>query len=217
MVSDVGVLVIVLGESGTGKSTSLRNFGADEVGVFNVASKPLPFRNSLKRCDGARYQTINATLNSNALRAYVVDDAGYLMQFDNFAKAKETGYGKYVDMALAFEQMVESAIATDRDTVTYLLMHPDYDVNGRMKPKTIGKMLDEKLCIEGLSPIVLVSFKDEQGYHFKTNGDPGSPAKSPMGMFDEVIDNDLKFVDTTLREYWGMASINKDSSDKKED
>ena len=94
-------------------------------------------------------------MSANRKRCYVVDDATYLMQLDNFARAKETGYGKFTDMAVAFQQLLQRASWTSEDTNVYFLMHPDTDEYGREKPKTIGKMLDEKLCVEGLFPIVI--------------------------------------------------------------
>ena len=206
----MGMGVLVLGHSGAGKSTSLRNFEPDEVGIFNVASKPLPFRKKLKKLNGARYNQIANTLQANRKRAYVIDDANYLMAFENFAKAKQKGYDKFVDMAISFERMLEQITRTNEDTIVYVLMHPDYDESGRMKPKSVGKMLDNQLTIEGMFPIVLVAYGDESGYHFRTNEASGI-AKSPMDMFEgEVIDNDLKAVDTAIRDYWSMRPLQVD-------
>lgn len=204
----MGVSVLILGHSGSGKSTSLRNFEQGEVGIFNIAGKPLPFRKSLPSIDHAEYAQIQASLANNKLRAYVIDDANYLMAFQNFAMAKQQGYGKFTDMAVNFERLLEAANRTDANTIVYFLMHPDYDESGRMKAKTIGKMLDNQLTVEGMFPIVLVCDNDESGYHFVTRSDGTTPVKAPMGMFEEgVIDNDLKAVDGAIREYWGMAPI----------
>ena len=138
----------------------------------------------------------------------MVDDANYLMAFQNFALANQTGYGKFTTMAVNFEQLLEAANSTNEDTITYFLMHPDYDEQGRMRPKSIGKMLDNQLCIEGMFPVVLVAERTEDGYRFVTQTDGQTCAKSPMGMFAEtVIDNDLKAVDAAIREYWGMAPL----------
>ena len=214
----MGVPVLILGESGHGKSTSLRNFNGDEIGIFNVASKPLPFRGNLKKVDHATYNDIEKSLMKNALRAYCIDDAGYLLSFANFARAKEVGYQKYTEMAVDFEVMLESIMATNADTITYVMMHIEYDVRGNAKPKLIGKMLDEKLCVEGLFPIVLLAKRDESGYHFITQSDGTTCAKSSMGMFEQVeIDNDLKAVDTIIREYYGLKPItDKNEEAKKE-
>lgn len=204
----MGVSVLILGHSGSGKSTSLRNFKEGEIGVFNVANKPLPFRNKLATVNKPGYAEIKATLNANNLNAYCIDDANYLMAFQNFSMAKQTGYGKFTDMAVNFEQLLETANDTNKDTICYFCMHPDFDESGRMKAKSIGKMLDNQLTIEGMFPITLLAFKDDSGYHFATQSDGMNPVKTPMGMFeDAVIDNDLKAVDTAIREYWGMAPL----------
>lgn len=207
----MGVSVLILGHSGAGKSTSLRNFEKGEIGIFNVAGKPLPFRKKLDKADRCTYQQIHSSLNKNALKAYVIDDANYLMAFQNFAMAKMSGYGKFTDMAVNFEQLLEAANATDDDTVTYFFMHPDYDDAGRMKAKTIGKMLDNQLTIEGMFPIVLLADRDDSGFYFVTQSDGTNPVKAPMGMFDEArIENDLKTVDTAIREYWQMKPLGAD-------
>lgn len=211
----MGVSVLVLGASGSGKSTSLRNFEPGEIAIFDVAGKPLPFR---KRLDVARrpsYGIIMKKLRENTRRAYFVDDANYLMAFQNFDLASQKGYDKFTTMAVNFEQLLEAANATDSGTITYFAMHPDYDEMGRMKPKTIGKMLDNQLCVEGMFPIVLVAQRMEDGYRFVTQTDGTTPAKSPMGMFsDVIIDNDLKMVDSAIRDYWGMRPLT--DTEKKE-
>ena len=204
----MGTVIEIIGETGVGKSTSLREFEEGEVGIFNVAGKPLPFRKKLPMANRADYATIDRTLASNKLKCYVIDDATYLMQFDNFRRAGQSGYQKFTDMAVSFEQVLEAAIATDDDTTVYFMVHPEYDENGRMRMKTIGKMLSEKLCVEGLFPIVLAAKRDEDGYYFETQTDGTTPSKSPMGMFDSVrIPNDLKAVDARIREYYGLAPL----------
>ena len=205
----MGIGVLIIGESGAGKSTSLRNFAKGEIGILNVAGKPLPFKNDLDKLDNARYNQIHQALMKNGLNAYVIDDAGYLLSFDNFKRAKENGYGKFVDMAQSFEQMLEAVAATDENTIVYIMMHPEYDATtGRMKPKLIGKMLDEKLCVEGLFSIVLVAKNAEGRYVFVTQSDGTTPAKTPMGMFkDAEIDNDLKMVDATIRAFYNLEPL----------
>lgn len=208
----MGNLVMVLGKSGSGKSTSLRNFSPDAVGVFSVAGKRLPFRSELPVVQHADYARIADVMAANRRRAYVIDDATYLMQFDNFARAKETGYGKFTDMAVAFQQLLRSASWTDEDTNVYFLMHPDLDEQGREKPKTIGRMLDEKLCVEGLFPIVIdarvIQGDDGRPKHvFVTENDGTNLAKAPEGMLPPVMNNDLAEVDRLIRDYWGMRPI----------
>ena len=141
----MGVSVLVLGHSGTGKSTSLRNFKPGEIGIFNVAGKPLPFRGKMSKVDHPTYAQMKQSLKANKLKAYVVDDANYLMAFQSFAKANEKGYDKFTSMAVDFEQLLEAANNTNDDTIVYFFMHPDYDDAGRLKPKTIGKITSSAL------------------------------------------------------------------------
>ena len=202
----MGVPVLILGRSGSGKSTSLRNFEPDEVVIFNVAGKPLPFRKQLPMAQRPGYDAIVHSLKANKHRCYVIDDANYLMAFASFAAAKQKGYEKFTQFAVDFESLLEAALSTDDDTTVYFLMHPDVDDSGYIKPKTVGKMLDNQLCIEGLFPVVLIAGRDNQGYYFQTQTGGNDPAKSPLGLFgSERIDNDLKAVDDAIRDYWGLS------------
>ena len=211
----MGVCVLVLGASGSGKSTSLRNFEPGEVGVLNVLGKPLPFRKRLDTTDHPDYRMCRACITSGRRRAWVVDDAGYLMANENFARVNESGYGKFTDMAHNFQQLVQDATMAPPDTITYLFMHAEADAMGREKPKTVGRMLDEKYCIEGACPIVLDCRVTDGRHVFVTANDGTNLAKAPMDMLPEVMDNDLRAVDAKIREYWGMASLT-DNNDKKE-
>lgn len=208
----MGNLIMVLGRSGSGKSTSLRNFAPDEVAVLSVAGKRLPFKGELPVMLGAGYEQCIDALRRNTRRCYVIDDAGYLMQFENFARARESGYAKFTEFAVNFSNLLQWAKNTSADTNVFFLMHPDEDDMGREKPKTIGRMLDEKLCVEGMFPIVIdaVVQTDEKGeahYAFVTKNDGRNLAKAPMGMLPPVMDNDLREVDRLIRDYWGMAPI----------
>ena len=204
----MGTCVLVIGKSGSGKSTSLRNFEQGEVGIFNVLGKPLPFRKKLNMFDKPNYAKTIESLSRNGLRAYVVDDSTYLMQLENFARANESGYKKYTDMAVNFEQLLEAAMATDENTIVYFMHHPQFSDDGTQKPQTVGKMIDNQLCMEGLFPIVLESAVIEGRHVFVTKNNGMNIAKAPMGMFEEdVIDNDLKAVDSIIRDYWSMKPI----------
>lgn len=208
----MGVCVLVLGESGSGKSTSLRNFEPDEVGILNVMGKPLPFRKKMQVLNKAGYNQVLNALQKNSLRCYVVDDAGYLMQNENFKRIKESGFGKFSEMALHFQQLIDAATSTDEDTIVYVMMHYDLDANGRAKPRTIGKLLDEKFCIEGACPIVLQSTILDGRHVFVSKGDGYNAAKAPMDMLPDVMENDLAAVDDAIRDYWGMAPRRKGQS-----
>ena len=204
----MGIAVLILGESGSGKSASLRNFKKEDVGILNVASKPLPFRktNGLVTVNKATYSMIKGAVTSPNRLSYVIDDAQYLMAFESFDKANITGYTKFTEMAKNYEEMLRVIQEdTSPDTIVYVMQHIDTDENGKIKAKTLGKMLDQQLTIEGLFSIVLLAKADERRHYFVTQSDGTNPCKSPMGMFDDVeIDNDLKMVDDTIREYYGL-------------
>ena len=203
----MGIPVFVLGASGAGKSSSLRNFSPDETGVFNVAGKPLPFRQKLKIVNNAGYDVIQSVLGQSSLNCYVIDDSQYLLAFDLFDKAEEKGYDKFTQMAVRFQRLIRFIqTRTPDDCVVYFLHHSEMGGDGILKAKTIGRMLDEKLTLEGLSSIVLMAKADQDGYRFVTQGRGVSTAKTPMGMFEEAeIDNDLKKVDDAIRAYYELA------------
>ncbi len=207
-------VVMVLGESGSGKSASLRNFKAGEVCVLNVASKRLPFKNDwgenvvdMSKYHGRydRYEMLMKLVNRPKYKRYVIDDSQYLMAFDAFDRAKETGYGKFVDMAQSFYNLIMACKAAPDNTIVYFLHHVEKADDGLIKPKTQGRMLDEKLNVAGLFTTVLLAKPDKDGYWFETRTDGMNVVKTPMGMFDDAkIPNDLKLVDITMRAYYGM-------------
>lgn len=204
----MGIPVLILGESGSGKSASLRNFEPEDVSIFNVAAKPMPFRKKLPTKATADYNAIQACIQQSQKKSFVIDDSQYLMCFESFTKAKDTGYGKFTDMALHFYNLVQFVIRqTPPDVIVYFLHHTEADSNtGKVKAKTLGKMLDSQLTLEGLFAIVLYCVTDGKNHSFITQSDGFTTAKSPMDMFPGVIDNDLKMVDQTIREYY---EINK--------
>lgn len=212
----MGIPVLILGESGSGKSTSMRNFNKDEIGVLNVASKPLPFRKKLQKIDGATYAKISKSLSNNTFKTYVIDDSQYLMCFEMFNRATETGYTKFTEIAKNFYEMIQYIINNTPDNcIVYLLHHTEQTDFGRVKAKTSGKMLDNQLTLEGLFSIVLLARTDGERYYFETKTDGSTPVKTPIGMFkDSEIDNDLKTVDTAIREYYGL---NKETEIKKDE
>lgn len=202
----MGIPVLILGESGTGKSASLRNFEPGDVSIFNVAAKPLPFRKKLPIKSTSDYNTICQGIAQSQKKAFVIDDSQYLLCFESFAKAKEIGYGKFTDMALHFYNLVQFVIRqTPPDVIVYFLHHTETDGNtGKVKAKTMGKMLDNQLTLEGLFSIVLMAYTDGKKHTFITQSDGFTTAKSPMEMFPVEIDNDLKAVDQAIREYYEL-------------
>ncbi len=204
----MGIPVLILGESGSGKSASLRNFEPEDVSIFNVAAKPMPFRKKLPAKATSNYPEIMACIKQSQKKAFVIDDSQYLLCFEAFAKAKDTGFGKFTDMALNFYNLVQFVIRqTPPDVIIYFLHHTEADSNtGKVKAKTLGKMLDSQLTLEGLFAIVLMCTTDGKNHNFVTQSDGFTTCKSPMDMFSGVmIDNDLKMVDQTIREYYELT------------
>ena len=202
----MGIPVLILGESGSGKSASLRNFEPEDVSIFNVAAKPMPFRKKLPTKATSDYAAIMAGISKSKKKAFVIDDSQYLMCFESFAKAKDSGFGKFTDIALNFYNLVQFIIKkTPDDVIVYFLQHTETDsATGKIKAKTMGKMLDNQLTLEGLFAIVLLCTTDGKKHKFITQSDGYTTAKSPMEMFPIEIDNDLKLVDQTIREYYEM-------------
>ena len=212
----MGNSVFILGRSGTGKSASLRNFKSNEILHINVMSKPLPFKGRFAETyNGDDYQEIAKAINNTKCKSIVIDDAQYLMANEFMRRSSEMGYQKFTDIANNFWTLINS-INNDLpfDVIVYFLMHTDQDDNGNEKAKTIGKLLDEKICIEGMSSIVLKTAVKDGVYTFTTQNNGHDTVKSPLGMFPTYeIDNDLKAVDTTIREYWELDTPIEFSTD----
>ena len=202
----MGIPVLILGESGSGKSTSLRNFSPEEIGVINVSGKPLPFRTKINSINTDNYTVIEGALKKARIKSLVIDDCHYLMANEFMRSAKITGYQKFTDIALNFWTLIQVIIKElPADVIVYFLGHVERDANGNEKFKTIGKMLDEKITVEGLFTIVLKTLVQDGRYLFTTQTNGSDTVKSPMGMFNTpIIDNDLKMVDQTIRNYYGL-------------
>ena len=196
---------MIYGQSGTGKSTSLRNFKPEDVCIVNVSGKPLPFKNKHKTFNTDDYMAIDAAIKKAPAKSIVIDDATYLMTGEYMRTAKVTGYQKFTDMALNYYTLVKAAAALSPDKIVYFMGHSDTDANGNEKFKTIGKMLDEKVTLEGMFTIVLKTVVTDGKYQFSTRNSGQDTVKTPLGMFNDVlIDNDLAMVDKTIREYYGI-------------
>lgn len=201
----MAIITMIYGQSGTGKSTSLRNFKPDQVGLINVSGKPLPFRSEIPSIVTDDYTHIRQVLSSAKAKSIVIDDATYLMVDEFMRNAKVTGYQKFTDMAFNFFQLIESARLLPDDKIVYFLGHSDRDQDGNEKFKTIGKLLDEKVTLEGKFTIVLKTVVKDGKYYFQTQNNGQDTVKSPIGMFkDELIDNDLAEVDRIIREYYNI-------------
>lgn len=205
----MGIPVLILGESGTGKSYSLRNFHKDELSIINVDSKLLPFRNDFNRVictDNA--QRIIDSLRRSTSKVIAIDDSQYIMANEYMRRSKERGYDKFSDIGTNFFNIIESVKTLPQDVIVYFLNHTETAPDGTVKVKTIGKMLDEKITLEGKFTIVLRTQVQDGRYSFLTQNSGFDTVKSPVGMFETVeIDNDLKAVDTAIRDYYNLQKL----------
>ena len=203
------IAVLLIGGSGSGKTTSFRNMPANETAIINVTNKPLPYRDKGQKVVSTRdYSQIMSAIKGTKKKAIIIDDSGYLMSFENFDKANVKGYDKFTTMAQNYYKLIESARDLDNEKICYIVMHEELDEDGKLKPKAIGKMLNQQLCIEGLFTIVL-RYKYENGqYLIQTKTDGSSVVKSPIDLFeDNEIPNDLYEVDKKIRNYYGFSQL----------
>lgn len=202
----MGLPVLLLGESGSGKTYSIKNFEPDEVGVFSVEKSYLPFQKKFKVAKNAQYSTMSSAFKEPKFKAYVIDDSQYLMANELFDKVNETGYSKFSEIAVHFRNLIHYINKNlPDDVIVYFLHHTEIASDtGKIKAKTVGKMLDNQLTVEGCFNIVLLCSVEGTEHFFVTQSDGYTPAKSPEGMFDLKIPNDLKAVDSRIREYYGL-------------
>ena len=215
----MSIPVLIIGKSGSGKTYSLHNFNKDEVGVISVEKGRLPFKTDIQtvkvpkdptkgeardaaQLNAAKYTWVMQTIAKAKAKSIVIDDSQYLLVNELFDRTYEKGYDKFTSMAAKFRDLIHFVNELEDDNkIVYFLHHSESDTDGREKCKSIGKMLDEKLCIEGCFDIVLYC----QDYKFFTQSNGQSTAKTPEDMFQTEIPNDLKAVDIAIRDYYGMA------------
>ena len=214
----MAIPVLIEGRSGSGKTYSLKNLLPDEVGVISVEKGRLPFRTQIKtvripetfqdaktnaQLNAAKYSWLQMVIRSAKCKAVVIDDSQYLLVNELFDRAKEKGYDKFTDMAANFRNLIHFVNnLPEDDKIVYFLHHTEADTDGREKAKTIGRMLDEKLVLEGCFDIVL--YCSDQKFFTQANGQ--SSAKTPEDMFESIeIPNDLKAVDKAIRDYYGLT------------
>ena len=204
----MSIKTLILGNSGTGKSASLRDFEKDEIAVINCAGKPLPFQNEFEQYV-PKYESLTddviSALNSTNKRVIVVDDAQYIMSFQYMRRIHENGWDKWNDIQGDFFKIIQICDYLPKDTTVYFLSHLTKDDDGNEKIKTMGKMLDEKITIEGLFTTVLKTSVQDGKYYFLTQNSGKDTVKSPIGMFDSyAIDNNLKYVDLRIRNFYKL-------------
>ena len=207
----MGECVFVYGKSGSGKSRSLINFGEDEIFLVNTIGKRLPFRSKFKyEIKTDDFSKIANGLRKMPTKTAVIDDSGYLMtnafmRGHSAPKSGSSTFDLYNDIADSFWSLI-TVIKNELpdDVIVYMIMHEDTTDYGETKLRTIGKLLSEKVCIEGMSTVVLRCVVRDGKHLFLTQSDGSDISKSPEGMFKLEIENDLKFVDDSIRSYWGL-------------
>lgn len=209
----MSIAAMILGESGTGKSTSMRNLSPADTLLIQTVKKPLPFRskewkpvsdngNVLVTDDSHRI--INA-MQKTRRKVIVIDDYQYMIANEFMRRTGERGYDKFTEMALHAWQVAKLASELPDDVRVYILSHTDTKDDGTIKAKTIGKLLDEKITLEGLFSIVLRTGKNDGGYYFRTKNSGSDTVKTPIGLFEsETIDNDLAEVDKAICKYYEL-------------
>ena len=216
----MAIPVLVIGKSGSGKSASMRNCGED-VNVIRVLNKPLPFKGKVNGWQTDDYQQLMKYLVFSKAKSIVIDDAGYLITNHFMRGHSSVGGGNavfalYNDIGDYFWQLIQFIVTkVPENKIVYLMMHEDKNDFGDIKPKTIGKLLDEKVCIEGMFTIVLRCIEESGKHLFVTQSTGGAVSKSPMGMFEDLtMDNDLMVIDKTIREYYELDNIKVEEEKK---
>jgi len=210
----MGECVLIYGKSGTGKSRSLINFGEEEILLVNTVNKRLPFPKKFqyeyKTAEVEKVKNALTKMGEKGIKTAVVDDFGYQQTVKFMAEhTKKQGssqfdlYNSIADDAYGLIMFVKNKLPDN--VIVYLIMHEETNDYGDTKLKTIGKLLDQKVCLEGMVTICLRAMKEgTKKYFFRTQSDGTDLSKSPEGMFEIQIDNDLKAIDTRIREYWNL-------------
>ena len=206
----MAVPVLILGQSGTGKSYSMKNFNEEEICLISVQKSLLPFRKKFTETVVTdKYTEIIKAMKATDKKVIVIDDTQYLMCNEFMRRATEKGFDKFTEIAQNFWSLVVQEVNNlPADTIVYLLCHIATDENGVEKMKTIGKLVDEKITPEGLFTIVLKTAVSDGNYAFVTQNNGKDTVKSPEGMFTTyAINNDLKYVDEKIRNYYELGEL----------
>lgn len=212
----MSIATLIIGESGTGKSTSLRNVKPEEALLIQAVRKPLPFRSkdwklatsenpqgSIFVCDQS--DKIVKAMHRTQRKLIFLDDFQYVLANEYMRRSEERGFDKFSDIGRHAWDILNAAKDLPNDVRVYILAHSQTEENGRTKVKTIGKMLDEKITVEGMFSIVLRTQVINGNYLFSTKNNGSDTVKSPIGLFEsEHIENDLQAVDSAICDYYGI-------------
>lgn len=213
-------MIMIIGESGTGKSTSIENLNEKETFIIQAVDKPLPFKEYKKKYPlrskenpkGNRFISDKAEIiikilstldKEKEIKNIIIDDSQYVMANEFMRRAKEKGFDKFIEIGQNFYNLIDKANSMREDINVIFLQHIEVTDNGKEKAKTIGRLIDEKICLEGRFTIVLATEIEDKVYYFRTQNNGNDTCKSPKGMFNELrIPNDLNYVIQKSNEYF---------------
>lgn len=209
----MAIPILIIGKSGSGKSASMKHCVGKDFNLIRVLNKPLPFRGKISGWYTDDYQVVFRALKSAPAKSIVIDDAGYLITnyFMRNHSTKGKGndvFGLYNTLGDDFWRLIQFIVSEiPEDKIVYVIMHEDVDDYGNVKAKTIGKLLDDKICLEGLFTVVLRCVNNLSEHKFITQSDGAAISKAPEGMFEDIeIENDLLYVDNKIREYYEIQN-----------
>lgn len=196
-------LTFILGKSGTGKSTSLRNFKkTDKIGYITATGKPLPFKNDIPQFHAKNYSELQQAIRQSEAEVVVIDDFNFLMSFEEFSQANVKGYEKFTQMAVNVVNTIDLITKKDSDQRFYILAHSENNESGELRLKTTGRMVSDKFVPEGLTNQVVETAMVDGEFIFKVRTD-GLGVKTPINMFKtDTIPNDLKMLDDAIKEFY---------------
>lgn len=212
----MSIATLILGQSGTGKTTSLRNLDPNDVLLIQAVKKPLPFRSkewkqltseggSIYVCDNAAQ--ICKVMEKTTRKIIIIDDNQYIMANEFMRRSAEKSFDKFTEIGRNMWDIFNKASALPDDVRVYILSHTEESEMGKTKIKTIGKLLDEKITLEGMVTICLQTQVVNENYIFMTKNNGHNTVKSPIGLFEsEHIENDLKAVDDAIVDYYGLGA-----------
>lgn len=217
----MAITTLILGESGTGKSYSMHNLDPETTLLVQTLSKPLPFRpkgwqmfdstskkGSIVVTDNWAAMVAIQMAESFGKNKVIFDDIQYLMANEFMRRHAEKGYSKFTEIAHHIWSVIIEAQSIANNVRYYFLSHTEKNDQGDIKCKTIGKMLDDKITLEGMFTIVLRSLVTDQGYYFSTQNNGSDTVKSPVGLFEDIrIDNDLAMIDNAITEYYDITTL----------
>lgn len=206
----MSITTLIIGRSGSGKTASMRNLPRKGTYLIQVLAKRMPFRRAeaekIASVVTDNWQTIVQRAQwaaKNGAKVIVVDDFQYLMANEFMRRTTETGFQKFTEIGYHAWDVLNALIALPDDVRVYVLSHSEEADDGRIKMKTIGKMLDEKITLEGMVTTVLRTTVNDGQHYFATRNNGNDTVKAPIGLFeDDFIDNDLAAVDELIQSYY---------------